>query len=176
MSEDKRINQTVVRLIIGDITDIEIDAFVYYAEHSLSVGTGFGTAISARGGPTIQAELDKLGPLETCETAISQAGNLKANAIIHAVGPRFQEQDIAEKLERTVKNVMRRAEDMKISRLALPAMGSGFYGIPVDVCADVMIDVINRHVSGKTTLEEVVLCVIDSREHTPFKAKLASLS
>ena len=60
MSQLKKVNQSTVRLVQQDITDLEIDAFVYYASPDLQLGAGFGNAISMRGGPTIQKELDEL--------------------------------------------------------------------------------------------------------------------
>ena len=85
------VNNSVVRLVKDDVTDLEVDAFVFYAQHDLALGSGFGTAISARGGPAVQKELEGQGPLATCEVVVSGAGNMKADHIIHAVGPRFQE-------------------------------------------------------------------------------------
>ena len=98
ISEGTRVNRSVVRLIKGDITDLEVDAFVFCAQGDLAIGTGFGTAISVRGGPTIQQELLGSGPVATGEAVVSAAGDLKANFIIHAVGPKFQEKDIEGKL------------------------------------------------------------------------------
>ena len=65
MPDERIIGDTALRLKIGDVTNQEIDAFVYYAQHDLKLGSGFGTAISSRGGPTIQKELNEIGPLET---------------------------------------------------------------------------------------------------------------
>ena len=71
-----QINRTVVRLIKDDITDLDVDAFVFYAQPDLQLGAGFGNAISVRGGPTIQKELENLGPVATGEAVVSEGGNL----------------------------------------------------------------------------------------------------
>ena len=57
MADERKIKNTTVRLLRGDIADLEIEAFVYYAREDLALGSGFGGAISVRGGPTIQEEL-----------------------------------------------------------------------------------------------------------------------
>ena len=175
MSEQTVVNQTGVSLIIGDITDLEVDAFVFYAQHDLKLGTGFGTAISTRGGPAIQKELDELAPLATGEVVVTEAGKLKAKYIVNAVGPRFQEVDIEGKLRTTVANSLRAADNKQIKRLAIPAMGAGFYGIPLPDCARVMVETIKGHLEGNTGIKEVILCVLDSREYGPLKAALAKL-
>lgn len=175
MPEGKRINKSTVHLMKCDVTDIEIDAFVYYAQHDLALGTGFGTAISTRGGPTIQKELEGHGPLATGDAVITSGGKLKAKHVIHAVGPRFQEEDMEGKLRTTMRNTLRLAEEKGIERIAFPAMGAGFYGVPLPLCAKVMVGTIKDHLEGKTGIKEVVICVLDSREHAPFQSQLADI-
>jgi len=175
MSVEKQVKTTNISVIQDDITLLKVDAFAFYAQHDLVLGTGFGTAISTRGGPKIQEELKDLGPLETGQAVVSGAGKLNANYIIHAVGPRFLEEDLEAKLHETTKNTLACAEEKGVERLALPAMGSGFYGIPMDLCARVMIEVIKEHLGGETSLKEVILCVLDPREYDPMKAALADL-
>jgi len=175
ISEDTRINRSVVRLIKGDITDLEVDAFVFCAQPDQTLGSGFGTAISVRGGPTIQKELAELAPVATGEAVVSAAGNLKASFIIHAVGPRFQEEDTESKLRTTVRNSLKRAEEKGIRRIALPAMGAGYYGIVPDVCARVMLEEIRSHLQGETGIQELVICVLDTPQYDAFQAQLAIL-
>lgn len=170
-----QVGNCVVRLIRGDITDLDVDAFVFYAQHDLALGSGFGTAISTRGGPSIQKELEGLGPLETGQAIATGAGDLKAGCMIHAVGPRFSEDDTEAKLRTTVNNALRVAEERGVKRLALPAMGAGFYGVPLDVCARVMVQSIVSHLEGETGIQEVVLCVTDRREYAPFESELSKL-
>jgi len=166
------INDRKVSLIRGDVTDQEVDAFVYYAESSLALGSGFGTAISMRGGPSIQEELNTLGPINTGEAVITKAGEMKANHIIHAVGPKFQEEEEETKLRNTMLAALKRAEENKIETLAFPTMGTGFYGIPLDLCAKVMLETIKAHLNnGQSSLKKVMICYQDSRELPPFEAE-----
>ncbi|MFH1755211.1 MAG: macro domain-containing protein, partial [Candidatus Latescibacterota bacterium] len=94
MADELKVGNSTLRLLICDITDLDIQSFVFYAQHDLMVGSGFGTAIAVRGGPSIQEELKKHGPVNTTDVVVSKAGAMKADHIIHAVGPRFQEKDI----------------------------------------------------------------------------------
>jgi O-acetyl-ADP-ribose deacetylase (regulator of RNase III) len=173
--EGTRINHSVVRVIKGDITDLEVDAFVYYAQPDLALGSGFGGAISMRGGASIQKELDELAPVGTGEAVVSEAGKLKANYIIHAVGPRFQEEETEAKMRMTVESSLRCAEEKAVERLAFPAMGAGYYGVPPDLSAKVMLDVLKNHLNGNSSLKEVVICVLDTPQYESFEAALAAL-
>lgn len=165
-----------LKLTIGDLTLNESDAFVFYAEPSLELGSGFGTAISVRGGPGIKKELDELGPLETGEAVATTAGNLKAKYIIHAVGPRFQEQDTQQKLRTTMRSSLACAEEKGAVSIAFPPMGAGFYGIPLPVCASVMIQSIRDYLEEGSKLQEVVIVALDSREYEPFQECLRELT
>ena len=173
--EGKQINGAAVRLVKGDITELDVDAFVFYAQGDLALGSGFGTAISVRGGASIQKELQDLGPLATGEAVVSAAGNLKAEYIVHAVGPRFQEEDIEAKLRTTILNSLKRAEEKGIRRIAFPAMGAGYYGIAPDVCAQVMLSTIGDYLKGQTDIKEVTICVLDTRQYESFHTRLANL-
>ena len=165
----------VVRLAICDITDLEVDAFVFYAQNDLVLGSGFGTAISVRGGPTVQRELEELAPVETCQAVVSEAGNLKAKFIIHAVGPKFQEDKTEDKLRDTMLNTLKCAEEKGIKSLAFPAMGAGYYGIPAPVSAKIMLEAIKTHLAGETGLEDIAICVLDSPQYGAFEGPVLSL-
>lgn len=172
MAEYLSVNGKTLRLVKGDITDLEVEAFVYYAQHNLNLGSGFGTAIATRGGPKIQEELQQFSALKTTEAVITGAGMLKAKYIIHAVGPRFQESELAGKLKRTILNSLQQAESKEIRQLAFPPMGAGFYGVPLNLCARVMIDTILDYLNSETPLKEVIICLLDSREYEPFRKQM----
>lgn len=176
MADELKVNSRSIRLAKGDITDMEIEAFVYYAQHDLVLGSGFGTAISIRGGPAIQKELNQLGPLETTEVVMSAAGEMKANHIIHAVGPRFQEENLENKLKTTVLNCLKAADEKGIKAVAFPPMGAGFYGVPLDVSARVTLGTIREYLAGDTNINDVVVCLFDNREYQPFQKQLASMA
>ncbi len=178
MPERIHINKILIRLEMGDITELAVDAFVYYARHDLALGSGFGGAIAVRGGPAISEELKKLGVIETTCAVMTSGGNLKARHIIHAVGPRFQEENLERKLKQTVEGVLILANKNKISRLALPAMGTGFYGIPLDICAEAMFTSIRTYLGaagGATSIREIVICLNDLREYRSFANRLSLL-
>jgi O-acetyl-ADP-ribose deacetylase (regulator of RNase III) len=175
MADELKTGKSKIRLEKADIADLDIEAFVYYARHDLALGSGFGTAITIRGGPTVQQELDKLGPLETTQVVASAAGEMKAKHIIHAVGPRFQEEDLPAKLRTTITNALKCAEDKGIKHIALPPMGAGFYGVPLDLSAQVTLDTVKKYLENGSSLEEVVICLLDNREYKPFAGQLAAM-
>ena len=176
MAEEKKVKNSKIRVEVSDVTDVDVDAFVYYAKENLELGTGFGTAISVRGGPGVQEELKKIGGVKPSEAVVSSAGEMKAQHIIHAAGPKFQEADFEKKLTTTIVNALRAAEKIGVKRLAMPAMGAGFYGLPIDASADVTIGTVSKHLENSSNIEEVVLCMLDSKQYDAYQERLAKLS
>jgi O-acetyl-ADP-ribose deacetylase (regulator of RNase III) len=169
------VNRTVVRLACGDLTALAVDAFVFYAREDLRLGSGFGTAIQVRGGDAVKKELEKMDRLRMGQAAVSGAGAMKAKFIIHACGPKFQEPNTEPKLRQSVLAALGAAEERRVKTLAFPPMGAGVYGVPLEVCAGVMLEAIQAYLQGPTALEEVILCVADKREFSAFQPGMEAL-
>lgn len=175
MPDEMKVNNRVIRLSKGDITDLDIEAIVFYARSDLVLGSGYGGMIAAKGGPKIQEELKKFGTVDTTGAVVTSGGNLKAKYIIHAVGPRFQEENLEEKLRETMLNALRKAEENQIQRLAFPAMGAGFYGIPIAVCARETLDAAKKYLESPNSLQEVIFCLKESYEYKSFQERMKKM-
>jgi O-acetyl-ADP-ribose deacetylase len=176
MPDEFSLNGKIIRLMIGFIIDIkDMDGLVYYARPDLKLGAGFGTAISTQGGPKVQEELKKFGGANSTDVVVTGGGNLQTRYILHAVGPRFQEDNSEAKLRETTLNVLRKAEEHRMQKIALPAMGAGFYGIPLEVCARVTMGAVREFLEKAVNLQEVVFCLRDSRELKVFQEHLRTM-
>ncbi len=175
MSAQVTIGNGTLRVVRGDITDLPIDAFVFYAREDLQLGSGFGTAISQRGGPSVQEELDGIGGAEPLQAVATRAGGLKARHIIHAVGPKFMEESTPTRLETTIKNALAEAEKTGARSIAFPPMGAGFYGVPLEQSAEITTRVLSDYLNNSPKIKEVTICCLDNREYTPFATRLSSL-
>jgi O-acetyl-ADP-ribose deacetylase (regulator of RNase III) len=168
---ERKIGDKRFRMVRGDITDIEVEAFVFDITEDAKLGSGYGGAIQQRGGIVIQKELDELAPIPTGEAVVTQAGILKAEHIIHVNGPKFREEDEEDKLTAAVRSALARAEEKGIKQLAFPPIGTGLYQVPMDLCARVMVDTISSHLANGSGLDDVMIVVQDPREIVPFTAK-----
>lgn len=169
---------TAVHLCREDITELEVDGFVYYAQPDLVLGSGIGGAIAVRGGPSIQKELSGIvdgGEIPAGEAVVTDAGKLKARYIIHAVGPRFRESDTREKLRGIILRCLELADEAEMTSLAFPLMGAGYYGIPPAVSAQVMLEVFRSRLQMGSNLKEIFICVLDTPQYNAVEAAMAAL-
>jgi O-acetyl-ADP-ribose deacetylase len=169
------VNGKLIRLQKGDLTALTVDAVVFYARRDLQLGGGFGSAIQSRGGAAIKKELDAIGSIETGGAVITSAGSLQARHIIHACGPKFREPDTEKKLRTCMQSALEQARAAKLKTVAFPPMGAGFYGVPLDLTAKVMLDVVHRFLHTQSSIEEVIICVMDDRELRAFRPQFEAM-
>ena len=103
MTAEKQVGQSVIRVVRGDITDMEVEAFIHDITSDAKLGTGYGGAITARGGKAVQDELDTIGSCPTGQAIVTAAGRMPVEHIIHVNGPKFHEEDQEGKLRSAVK-------------------------------------------------------------------------
>jgi len=142
---------------------------VFYAREDLQLGAGFGSAIQTRGGAVVKKELEKIGRVEVGGAVITSAGNMHARHIIHACGPKFREPDTEKKLRKCMQSALEQASAAKLKSVAFPPMGAGFYGVPLDLSARVMLEVVRQFLATPSSIQEVTICVIDDRELKAFR-------
>ena len=172
MTIEKKINGKVIRLVKDDITDIDVEAFVYDITDDAKLGTGYGSAIQARGGKVVQDELDAIGSCPKGNAIITSAGKMKAKHIIHVNGPKFHEPNQESILRGSIEAVLKKANEKKISQLAFPPIGTGFYQVDLGLCTGIMTEIVTKHLQGATSLNEVIFVAFDTREFKPFQAKM----
>jgi O-acetyl-ADP-ribose deacetylase len=172
----KKIGDSVIELVQGDITTLAVDAVVNAANKHLQHGGGVALALSRKGGPGVQAESDaliaRLGPLEAGQAVITGGGRLPAPWIIHTVGPIWGEGDEDQKLRSAIGSCLRLADEKGLKSIAFPAVSAGIYRFPLDRCARILIDTATEYLKGKTGIEMVVFCLFDEKTYETFEAAI----
>ena len=158
------IGHTILALIEGDITTLDVDAIVNAANERLAHGGGVAGAIVRKGGAVIQRESNawvrEHGPVPTGEAAITSGGSLPARYVIHAVGPVYDgTARSAQLLARAVRAALTMADEQQLASVALPAISTGIFGYPLREAAEVMVQAACVYIKEGTRLERVMFCL-----------------
>jgi O-acetyl-ADP-ribose deacetylase (regulator of RNase III) len=167
-----KINNRVLELRDGDLTEMDTDAIVNAANAQLVLGGGVAGAIRKKGGPEIQAECNKIGGTFIGGAVITTGGNLKAKHVIHAVGPRMGEGNEDQKLKNATLNSLKAADENSLKSISFPAISTGIFGFPIDRCAEIMLKTTIDYLKGQTGLEKVVFCLFGTDSYQVFESRL----
>ena len=137
-----------ISVLKGDLTKHRADAIVNAANSQLQHSAGLAAAIVRAGGQEIQIECDEFirdrGFLLEGHAMVTTAGGLPCDHVIHTVGPRWDPSENSEKKESLLKyaisNCLKRASSLRT--IAIPAVSSGKFGFPRDLCAKVILDAV----------------------------------
>ncbi|MFX0047700.1 MAG: macro domain-containing protein [Candidatus Hermodarchaeota archaeon] len=167
-----KVNNSTIKLVQGDITELDIDVIVNAANAQLILGGGVAGAIRNKGGSKIQEECNKIGGTFVGGAVITSGGNLKARHVIHAVGPRMGEGNEDKKLENAITNSLKLMDEHRLKIIAFPAISTGIFGYPIDKCAKIMISTVKEYLGGETQIEEVIICLYSNPDYEIFNKEL----
>jgi O-acetyl-ADP-ribose deacetylase (regulator of RNase III) len=154
----------------GDITEEEVDAIVNAANNHLVLGAGVAGAIRQKGGPQIQAECDAIGRIGVGDAAVTGAGNLPARWVIHAAGMPPGGSATEASVHASVRKSLELAREKGCRTIAIPAIGAGIGGFPVQRCAEILLSEAKEHLAGETSLEEIRFVLFGEPTYRIFEA------
>lgn len=169
-----KVGNGAIEVMQADITSLAVDAIVNAANNHLILGSGVAGAIRTKGGPSIQEECNRIGPIKVGEAAITGAGKLPAKHVIHAAS--MGDEPVSERsLRDSVRNSLLKAEEAKLASIAFPAIGTGVGGFPVERCAEIMIELAEQHLKGKSHgINRVVFALFGESDKKVFEETLSS--
>jgi O-acetyl-ADP-ribose deacetylase (regulator of RNase III) len=164
--------QTDVSLARGDITTQVVDAVVNAANDHLWMGAGVAGAIKRAGGPEIETEAMRHGPIAIGDAVVTGAGKLAARHVIHAAGMGQDLKTDEAKVAAATRSAIRRAEERGLSSIAFPAIGAGVGGLAPYACAKAMVEAVLDELSRARSLRQVVFVLFDDPLYDAFHEEL----
>lgn len=156
-----QINDNVLELMVGDITEQTTEAIVNAANGSLLGGGGVDGAIHQAAGHALMDECKKIRTeqlngeeLATGEAVLTKGYELPAEYVIHTVGPVWGggSEGEEEKLASCYQNTLMLAADNGIKSITFPSISTGVYGFPIEQAAVValrtVIDFLEKQAFG----------------------------
>ena len=146
-----------IEIVQGDITNQpDIAAIVNAANTDLQLGAGVAGAIRRRGGDEIDREGRAKAPIRLGEAAVTGAGRLPNKYVIHAAAMGYRPEDArvpkrdgslssAAIISDATRNSLLRAEELKLTSIAFPALATGVAAFPVDECAAAMLGAVGQY-------------------------------
>jgi O-acetyl-ADP-ribose deacetylase (regulator of RNase III) len=167
----------VIELVVGDITEVDVDVVVNAANPGLLGGGGVDGAIHRAGGPAILDECRVLGGCEPGDAKATHAGALPARYVVHTVGPIWHGGDAGEAklLASCHRRAIEVADELGCSSVAFPAISTGAYGYPVDLAAPVAIAATSSALGARDAVELVRFVFRDERTLAPYRAALEAV-
>lgn len=167
---------TKIHFLQGDITEMAVDAIVNAANNELVLGGGVAGAIRRKGGPTVEEDCERIGPIALGGAAVTTGGNLKAFYVVHAASMRLGEKTSAAALRSAVRTSLERAEEKTFKSIAFPAIGTGIAGFPMDECARIMLGETLEHLKSRTSLERIYFVLYDDQALRTFEETYRQMS
>jgi O-acetyl-ADP-ribose deacetylase (regulator of RNase III) len=172
-----KVGNVKIRLVQGDIADVEADAIVNPANSTLMGGGGVDGAIHRRGGPTILQECKRIrtsewpNGLPTGEAVITSGGNLIAKHVIHTVGPIWHGGSHGEPvlLANAYENSLKLAASKKLKTLAFPSISTGAYRYPVEEASRTTLTTVKRFLETESTLREITFVLFTDHDFKIYK-------
>lgn len=135
----RRIADSILELLQGDITHQRVDALVNAANSRLTGGGGVDGAIHRAAGSELLQETRHRYP-EGCPTGsavVTGPGQLPVKYLFHAVGPVWQggRQKESDLLKSAYRSCLQLALEHDCQSIAFPAISTGVYGYPADRAA-----------------------------------------
>lgn len=168
------INQTQVLFKKGDITEENCQAIVNAANSSLMGGGGVDGAIHSAGGPEILKECkeirEKQGKLPTGQAVITTGGELKAEFVIHTVGPVWHGGNSNEDrlLKDAYHNSLKIGEANSIKTICFPSISTGTYNFPIESASKIAVETIKNYLESSDNFKEVRLILFNDQDYNVY--------
>lgn len=155
-----------IKIIVGDITRLDVDAIVNAANPTLLGGGGVDGAIHAAAGPGLLQACRSL-PLvaagvrcPTGEARLTAGFDLLARFVIHTVGPVWHggDQDEVLLLAQCYRRSLRVLREQRLRTIAFPAISCGVYGYPVAQAANVAALTLHEELKSDDATEVTICC------------------
>lgn len=148
-----------MKIILGDITKLDVDCIVNAANETLLGGGGVDFAIHKAAGPELYNECKTLGGCKTGKAKITKGYNLPSKFVIHTVGPVYDGSRKNEKdLYSCYQSCLDLAKKNNIRKIAFPSISTGAYGYPIDKAVVIALKSIRDWKKSHNYEVDVVIC------------------
>lgn len=161
-----------VDAILGDITQLKVDAIVTSANESLMGGGGVDKAVHRAAGPGLLQECMKIGVCNPGQAVITDGHWLEVRKIIHTVGPIWEGGDYGEEdvLRSCYQASLALAQEHQLAHLAFPCVATGVYEFPRDRAAEIAVEEVRGWLAAHPFPQRVTFCCFEEEDLAHYRA------
>lgn len=171
---------SILEVIEGDITTMQVDAIVNAANETLLGGGGVDGAIHRAAGPQLLSachEIAEVRPNLRCPTGqarITPGFRLPARFVIHTVGPiwRGGTHGEPELLASCYWESLLLAQKHELHSIAFSAISCGVYGYPHEAAADVAVREVDAFMRAHALPARIVFCCFGGAMAETYRRRL----
>ncbi len=139
------------------------------------MSSGVGGALKRRGGDEIEFAAVRQGPVVVGDAVVTPAGKLAARYVIHAVSLGHDHRTDAGAIERAVRSAFARARELGVRTIAIPALGTGVGGFPLEEAARITVATVRDELGRSPALEAVVFALRGAAPYHAFQIALGAV-
>ena len=167
-----------IKVVVADITTLELDAVVNAANPTLTGGGGVDGAIHRAAGPRLADYCRRLGGCQTGDAKITPGFDLPSRHVIHTVGPVWTGGD-DQREEALLASCYRRslhvAMDNGVRSLAFPAISTGVYRFPAGRAAGIAVRTVADVIFRRSEIDLVLFCCFSDAAGALVETRLKAL-
>uniref|UniRef100_A0A8C5MY84 Poly [ADP-ribose] polymerase n=1 Tax=Leptobrachium leishanense TaxID=445787 RepID=A0A8C5MY84_9ANUR len=133
------INETIVELVRGDITEQPVDCILNLSNATLNRTIGVSGAILHAAGQTVAGECAQIGRITPGGVAVTSGGNLKSKHIMHTIA-----WNSISEFAPSLETVLTECAAKSFKTVALPAIGTGVASISPALSINAILDGIEK--------------------------------
>jgi len=161
----------VMRLRRGDITEWACDAIVNPTNPRLhGTGASVDGAVHRRGGMQLTRECRAIGHVGVGEAVVTKGWDLPAEYVLHTASPAYDGTDRSlDLLASCYRSSLVLARQLRLKRVAFPAIGAGSNGFTTRVAAEVALREIVAGLADPAGPDEIEVVLFDRRAYTTYE-------
>lgn len=151
---------------------LEVEAILRAVSGALDPVTPLSRSLERAAGPDLLKRLQAMGEIPVGGAVVTPGGDLNATFLIHAVIQSRDEAPSPDTVRKALVNGLRRAGELGVASLALPALGVGAGALDAEASARLTVDTFRDHMGISPGPSRLYITVNDGYESEAFQREL----
>ena len=172
-----KVDNSILELVRGDITEQGTEAIVNAANSSLLGGGGVDGAIHRGAGPELLEACRRLNGCPTGQARLTEGFRLPARYVIHTVGPIYRGGNRGEALllASAYRESLKLASEHGLKTVTFPSISTGAYRYPIEEAAGMALSTVREYLTDHPEIELVRFVLFSDHAYHVYKTILEEL-